>query len=682
MKYKNKCNYKTIVFLVISLISSLLFCGCGKQKDLVGTTVPDNTNAQITKDTQTDLEDESAPENHEGNVATEETIYPFDFSKNCDVVEGENGLYQFRQELSANCYFIGSLKENILFAYWDGLDLNQDGVTGQLRMELYNPVAGEVVKTVTDNNLQSVFVVAAKEQIGVLDQISKRIYLYDVNLELVNMVDFPANMELVNVVSEDLRYVAGTGNEEHNNVCVYDLLENKQIPIDLGGQGDYSIHGILNNDIVVIRGNDSLTKRYYYSIQKGTLLECPELDNYNAGIFSYGNAYFTNYINDAKSGIYFGELDGQHKVIYGDYLLSNPVWLYRGKEMVFQRETEDGQGAELSVYSLENGNQKGQVTIPLEHPYMEQLIICNYVDYYNLAFVTVWNPMEDTTDCYVVDVNSMKEEVECEPVFDLGQSSVRDFGELAPLRQRADAIEEKYGIAIMLGQECRFQEYWTYNCDIVEDYDTINTALDRMEDQLQIYPSDYFKQLQIEQGKPVTFYLAGSIYEKEDVPDQLADCGAFTCFGDNYSYVVIDITLESYSVVWHETMHLTNITIARSPEVNSDEYLDKWSELNPSDFEWTGLDVYSENANPYERYWIDGNAYFINDYGMTNYEEDSATIMEQNLLDAYPFYRQDLHLEEPVYKKLELLCETIRQVFDTSGWPEVLPWEEPLAYKY
>jgi len=71
--------------------------------------------------------------------------------------------------------------------------------------------------------------------------------------------------------------------------------------------------------------------------------------------------------------------------------------------------------------------------------------------------------------------------------------------------------------------------------------------------------------------------------------------------------------------------------------------------------------------------WDYNDKYFISSYACTYPTEDRATVWEQSMVgNDYPFRNK------PLREKLEYYSRCIRDCFDTTGWPEVLPWEEVL----
>jgi hypothetical protein len=100
-----------------------------------------------------------------------------------------------------------------------------------------------------------------------------------------------------------------------------------------------------------------------------------------------------------------------------------------------------------------------------------------------------------------------------------------------------------------------------------------------------------------------------------------------------------------------------------------------WEAINPLDFHYLGLtdDSYLQETK-YTYFWgnpADG-VYFVDPYAKTKPQEDRARLME------YVMYSDEIGGElmksEPMRQKLQILCDAIRKVFDTSSW-EYVHWE-------
>lgn len=246
---------------------------------------------------------------------------------------------------------------------------------------------------------------------------------------------------------------------------------------------------------------------------------------------------------------------------------------------------------------------------------------------------------------------------------------------LSDARDFADRLEEKYGISILISNQCSgpvaYCDYpitTTDNMDLTNEVYDINRALAGLDRTLSLYPQDFFPQFRnsAEEGG-VRFLLVGHID---------SGYGAIGCSfkSGNWYNIAIDVRLDDFeSLVCHEVWHATEDRIVA---VDTDAFTrDVWSVCNPEGFE------YYENASlsdPDQNRWTlfstgDEDAYFIDSYSRVNEKEDRARIMEYIM--TKPEFAQQIIESPAIMAKLRLMCETIRENFDTSQWKDVL-WEQ------
>jgi hypothetical protein len=135
--------------------------------------------------------------------------------------------------------------------------------------------------------------------------------------------------------------------------------------------------------------------------------------------------------------------------------------------------------------------------------------------------------------------------------------------------------------------------------------------------------------------------------------------------------VTVDITTPGSlaETLHHEIFHLidnklTFDAVIRDASLYSEE---AWSALNPADF------TYAESYHDLpDDFWQSGyEAWFAELYSRTYAREDRATIFEAAMVD-----REWIFSNAPArLAKLEYLCRSIRDCFDTTGWTGHTPWE-------
>lgn len=250
---------------------------------------------------------------------------------------------------------------------------------------------------------------------------------------------------------------------------------------------------------------------------------------------------------------------------------------------------------------------------------------------------------------------------------------------LQEARDYADQLEERYGVTILLsaqGQEA-CEAVWdavvttTDQWPLEDEPYAIARTLEALDRALALYPEGFFRQMRNTMGEGgVRFIPVGHIEN---------DVNAVGLTYETYGWqnIYIDVTLGTFeSVICHEIWHATEGVISYRDWVSFDP--GNWSVCNPDGF-FYNEDVEDADPNPSRwtfNYEMDAqNVYFVDAYARTNAKEDRARIME------YVMANEDLAgalMQSPyITQKLEIMCQAIRNSFDTSAWGD-LRWERLL----
>lgn len=250
---------------------------------------------------------------------------------------------------------------------------------------------------------------------------------------------------------------------------------------------------------------------------------------------------------------------------------------------------------------------------------------------------------------------------------------------LQEARDYADQLEERYGVTILLsaqGQEA-CEAVWdavvttTDQWPLEDEPYAIARTLEALDRALALYPEGFFRQMRNTMGEGgVRFIPVGHIEN---------DVNAVGLTYETYGWqnIYIDVTLDTFeSVICHEIWHATEGVISYRDWVSFDP--GNWSVCNPEGF-FYNEDVEDADPNPSRwtfNYEMDAqNVYFVDAYARTNAKEDRARIME------YVMANEDLAgalMQSPyITQKLEIMCQAIRNSFDTSTWGD-LRWERLL----
>ena len=244
--------------------------------------------------------------------------------------------------------------------------------------------------------------------------------------------------------------------------------------------------------------------------------------------------------------------------------------------------------------------------------------------------------------------------------------------ELSACRDRANVLEERYHIQILLSDECALRSQnagfvvhpsseWSQTAEI----ESVNGSLDVMESLFDQYPSEFFEHFHKGPDNGLVFMLTGAIESTYNV----IAYERFEYISRNYEIVVdMSYLYDLKCTLIHELWH------AIEDSTNSEFPYDEWNAIVPPGFSYQ--DAY-ENGTPPEGWTLFGNdpedIYFVDDYSKTYAKEDRARIIE------YFFGREELRgdlLNAPhLVEKYRILIEHIRRVMGTEDWPERMPWE-------
>lgn len=243
------------------------------------------------------------------------------------------------------------------------------------------------------------------------------------------------------------------------------------------------------------------------------------------------------------------------------------------------------------------------------------------------------------------------------------------------LYAKAKAIGDKYDVVIAIADQVPDYALNTGSgleykqSERLMDKEKINYALDKVDKILSIYPKNFFSQLKYDDLDSMRIFIIGFCSSGMGVAPT----------NDNFHYIVMDA--EDYGLIDafdynlnHEISHIIDKTLAHKSEKEPGHLYseEKWKSYNPPDFIYTVFynDQQKQNEE-YEKY----SEYFAYSYGTYNSTEDRATIFGQYMNAYMNFEDFTSVLPEKAMLKLDYYCECIRDGFDTTGWPELTPWE-------
>lgn len=234
------------------------------------------------------------------------------------------------------------------------------------------------------------------------------------------------------------------------------------------------------------------------------------------------------------------------------------------------------------------------------------------------------------------------------------------------LKQEAQVLNDKYGVTILVGDQC-YPVYSHFTASVTTDYDQVSAALDFLDYILGRYPEGFFRQLCGGERKSIQMHLVCDLYANNG--DLQGDgYGGFSQDMLDHYLMVLDVEDLYEELFYHEFSHIIDNHLTWDAANRKDALFseEKWNAHNPAWF--TG---YSYNYTELPELLEDG--WFVDSYAAVNPSEDRAQVMAKAMMPNYRIYFKN---NQGIREKMIYYSLCIQDAFDTTGWPEVLPWEE------
>lgn len=248
---------------------------------------------------------------------------------------------------------------------------------------------------------------------------------------------------------------------------------------------------------------------------------------------------------------------------------------------------------------------------------------------------------------------------------------------LQEARQYADTLEEKYSVHILLSSQCKdaaaLCDHPVTLTDTMSPEDELNGILAMLKAlgrSLALYPKGFPAQFRNGAGDGGLCFLLVEHIE--------SDYGVVGCTYESldWQYIALDVhpTCSLDSIVCHEIWHATENHIRFRDDTALP--MDEWDALNPEGFSYYGDATKTDPAQQWTLYsGSPEDIHFVDSYACVARTEDRARIME------YFMTREDearILIQSPfIRQKLQMMCDAVRDTFDTTGWENVR-WERLL----
>lgn len=238
----------------------------------------------------------------------------------------------------------------------------------------------------------------------------------------------------------------------------------------------------------------------------------------------------------------------------------------------------------------------------------------------------------------------------------------------AQLEARAEELGEKFGITILVGNQCDTQ-FDEFSATLTTDLDLVNLALDTLDKALSGFPEGFISQLRYGDMKGIRIQLIRDL-QAEGGGRTGGGYNAFTQPQFDYYLMVMDVEDCYVETYHHEMSHIIDTYLEWDAGMREDALYSEtaWADLNPSWFTGYSYDYTVQHD------LIDYTA-FIDGYATISPTEDRARVLEYAMYEygAWAFENAPV-----LQKKLNYYCRCIRDAFDTTNWPDTVLWEQYL----
>ena len=296
-----------------------------------------------------------------------------------------------------------------------------------------------------------------------------------------------------------------------------------------------------------------------------------------------------------------------------------------------------------------------------------------------------WREADHRPELYLVDPARLELDQKLDPHVEKAVEKLALSESLSEARKKADEMEKKYSVRILLGNECLnaegdgFYEFVsTENSQYGTFYDPVQEllmALKTLDAELERYPKGFFKTFLDPFGDGGARFLFIRELESDDYENFSA--AAIEYEKGNWYNVAFDIDELSDTTVHHELWHAVEDRIIKK---DYDAFSD-WSDLNPDGFDYLqDFDTYDEEDVEEYLLWGGSDPYFARQYSIVTDHEDRATLVEELFDDNYLFigaepYENSLEMiaQYPhLQAKLDYMAKWVREVFGTVYWESMV----------
>ena len=595
--------------LVLLLLTLAILCGCArqasKQNRLTATTAPTDTQpAETTQPTQ------AVP---------------------------QEPLQTYPLELQ-DCIGIAPMGEEIL--------LFAQGETTKLKTlsGAYEAMLADCV-TPTDG-----FVQISADGICYFSKSSHALIRCSAELQEIARIEVPAEITapLLDAACTTLYYTSGSA------VYAYSLTEGIARLIGQFRCEAVVMEKLLCDDTVLqcfLSGGEMGQSTLFISTETGEILA------QNENVYSVqtaGETYFAQ-VQDGSLTLYVtGTADCEARELLAEY---SRMTLLPDMGCVLSAAADDA-GITLETYDLETGKRTAELHLDGSGP--AEYFCAD--DSGNIWFML----QEEQTLCRWDPSKSLTQDetVYTGPLYTAAEP---DEAGLARCREKAQQLEEKYGVAIYLGIEASIPAPEDYSFTAEYQVPTLEKMLAELETALSAFPEGFFTQaVQYSASGKLQIALVRTLEGVGE--DTLPTATGIQYWRDADACIALADDLQLTQNFYHELFHLIDNRVLGTSTV-----FDDWDSLNPDGFTYDNSFVENLNRNSYTNLDGDHRA-FIDTYSMSYPGEDRARIFEYAMVPEGEAYFEARILQ----RKLACIWLGIREAFALEEYSGALAWEQYL----
>lgn len=396
-------------------------------------------------------------------------------------------------------------------------------------------------------------------------------------------------------------------------------------------------------------------------LMNGTVLQCQTGDetiflsaddghvlyrnNGTISIDSDGPQYYASFQAGLRELFVFGQGEISGQMLIPEELSGNAMFLPECSALL-TTASPSGSVQELTLYDLTTGYRIASMALASHQQLLDGVCVRNtiylLIQQGNSFVLYLWTPQRSSED----NVSRVFPCVSGE--------------DLSSCRTAADALEARYGIQLLLGQEAADAAPWNYNVTpehfpplIQQELALLEKALSSLSAEILQQTASHFQEVRL-----------CLVRDFASMDSPIDDAGALVLDG-NTATILLPLGASSGAELYRQLFHLMEIHIFGKSNV-----FDNWNDLNPAGFQYDY--DYTSNALRDSGVYLFGDLRaFVDTFSMSYPREDRASIFALAMEPGQEMLFQSTGMQ----KKLQAVCTGIRDAYSLQS---SYPWEQYL----